>query len=388
MKKVCWRSDSRRFFGYNVGKMAYLKRISIKGFRSIKEADIELGLLNVLIGANGSGKSNFIAFFKMLNEVMARNLGAYVGASGSAEAILYLGPKTTSEIDAEIEFEAKFGTMLYRIRLVYAADDSLVFAEDSPYMISEDRKRTLLQDFGSGHRESKIANGELGEVPSFRQALSRYLCRPYHFHDTSPTAAIRRHGHVGDNHQLRPDAGNLAAMLYAYRQTSDLVYRRIVSAIRKILPEFDDFDLQPDRLNPNEIALAWRRVGADYQFGPHQFSDGSLRAMAILTLLLQPEKELPDVIILDEPELGLHPYAIAIIAGLLRAASISSQVIVATQSQAFLDHFAPSEIVVVDADKNGSHFKRLEEEELKDWLADYSIGELWDKNVIGGGPLS
>jgi predicted ATPase len=212
-------------------------------------------------------------------------------------------------------------------------------------------------------------------------------CRVYHFHDTSATARVRQYGYIGDNRWLMSDAGNLAAMLYAYRERSEMVYRRIVSTIRKVMPEFADFDLEPDRLNARDIALNWRKQGADYLFGPHQISDGTLRAMAMITLFLQPENDLPDVIILDEPELGLHPHALGIVAGLMRAASLNTQVIIATQSQAFLEYFEPSEIVVVESGDGQSHFRRLKADQLQEWLEDYSIGELWARNVLGGGPL-
>jgi predicted ATPase len=184
-----------------------------------------------------------------------------------------------------------------------------------------------------------------------------------------------------------PDAGNLAAILYAYREKYPIVYKRIVSTIRKIMLEFDGFDLEPSRLNPNDIFLNWRKRGRDYLFGPHQISDGTLRAMAIVTLFLQPESDLPNVIILDEPELGLHPHALEIVAGLMRAVSSKTQVIVATQSQTFLNNFATEEIVTVESYNNQSIFRRLEPQKLKDWLEDYSIGELWQRNVLGGGPL-
>ena len=184
-----------------------------------------------------------------------------------------------------------------------------------------------------------------------------------------------------------PDAGNLAAMLFAYRKQSNVVYNRIVSTVRKILPEFDDFDLGPNRLNENEIILNWRKRGFDYLFGPHQISDGALRAMALCTLFLQPEAHRPNVIILDEPELGLHPNALEIVAGLIRASSSKTQVIVATQSQTFLNFFEPSEIVTVECTDGCSEFQRLEAAQLKDWLEDYTIGELWQRNVIGAGPL-
>jgi predicted ATPase len=365
--------------------MAYLKRISIKGFRSIKEADIRLENLNILIGANGSGKSNFISFFKMLGEMMAGRLQTYIATSGGAKSLLYLGPKVSPELSATIRFEAKWGPMEYCIGLLDTADDNLAFAQESPYGVVGD-ELVPWQLLGNGHRESQVANGALGEIPSFKQALSNIAI--FHFHDTSPTAAVRRPSNVNDNHQLRPDAGNLAALLHAFRLTAQKAYQRIVSAIGMVMPGFDDFDLNPDRINPNEIKLNWRKVGSDYLFGPHQISDGSLRAMALITLLLQPKADRPDLIILDEPELGLHPAALEMIAGLIQAASLDSQIIVATQSQSFLDYFKPSEVIVVDADKDGSHFRRLNEEDLKDWLADYSIGTLWEKNVFGGGPFS
>jgi len=200
-------------------------------------------------------------------------------------------------------------------------------------------------------------------------------------------ADIRQARFIHENRWLMPDARNLAPMLFAYKRREDVVYKRIVSTLRKILPEFEDFDLEPSRLNPNEILLTWRKRGSDYLFGAHQISDGTLRAMAIVTLLLQPEDDLPDVIILDEPELGLHPQALEIVAGLIRAASLKSQVIVATQSPTFLNSFEPAEIITVESHQGQSRFRRLEIDQLKDWLDDYSMGELWQRNVLGGGPL-
>jgi predicted ATPase len=151
---------------------------------------------------------------------------------------------------------------------------------------------------------------------------------------------------------------------------------------------FDDFVLEPSRLNPNSILLNWKQLGSDYVLGPHQMSDGSLRAVALIAALLQPDDNLPDLLVLDEPELGLHPYAISILAGLIRAASSKTQVVVSTQSAALVDEFAAEEVIVVESENQQSRFRRLDPEMLKDWLSEYSLGELWEKNVIGGGPLS
>lgn len=249
--------------------------------------------------------------------------------------------------------------------------------------------------FASGfHLKTALDRGGVPEsgAPIERtvKETSRFFSqfRVYHFHDTSETAKIRQPGYIEANQGLYSDGGNLAAMLYLYQQTRPRVYRRIVATIRHIMPMFDDFALEPQRLNPKNILLNWRQIGSEYVFGPHQLSDGTLRAMALITLFLQPAEDLPSVTIVDEPELGLHPHGIEIIAGLIRAASLTSQVILTTQSTTFLDHFDPGEIVVVDDEQGHSLFRRLDPDQLKDWLEDYSVGELWEKNVLGGGPLA
>ena len=371
--------------------MASLRRIEINGFRSIRQATLELRSLNVLIGANGAGKSNFIAFFKMLNEMMAGRLQEYVGRTGRAQSVLHFGPKLTPQIEGLLEFDAGDGKVdTYHLRLFHAANDTLIFADETLDYRKEGWQGPLRppMSLGAGHTETKI--GVLAAEGNPTAKVFRYLlnkCRVYHFHDTSATAQIRQTNYINDNRGLGADAGNLAAMLYAFRLKDDMVYQRIVSTIQKVMPEFEDFDLEPSRLNPNEISLNWRTRGRDYLFGPHQISDGTLRAMALVTLLLQPEEDLPGVIILDEPELGLHPYALEIVAGLIRAASVKTQTIVATQSQTFLNFFEPDEVITVDTAHGESVFRRLSQEELRDWLDDYTIGELWQRNVLGGGPL-
>jgi predicted ATPase len=368
--------------------MAILKTIEVKGYRSLKSVKLELRKLNILIGPNGAGKSNLVSFFKMLNEMMGGRLQQYIATSGYGQSLLYFGPKVTPQLEGQLEFEADNGTDWYNIRLFHAAGDTLVFAEETLRFLQTGYTKPKLVPLGAGHQETRIGE-QAKEGEQTAKIIRRLLnqCRVYHFHDTSPTARVRLNCYINDNRWLMPDAGNLAAMLFAYKKTASVVYQRIVSTVRKIIPEFDDFDLAPSRLNPNDIMLNWRQRGHDYLFGPHQISDGSLRAIALCTLFLQPEEDLPDVIVVDEPELGLHPHALEIVAGLIRAASLRTQVIAATQSQNFLNYFEPSEIITVDAHDGQSIFRRLEPDALTDWLEDYSIGELWQRNVLGGGPL-
>ncbi len=367
--------------------MNKLKWIRIKGYRSIKSTELELGSLNIFIGPNGAGKSNLVSFFKMLTKMMALQLQEYIGTTGQAQSLLHFGSKITPQIESELAFATDKGTDYYKMRLFHAARDTLVFADEAIEFVPTGQTKPRTISLGAGHNETRIREEATKGEPIAR--VIYYLltqCRVYHFHDTSSTARMRGYSYINDNRWLMPDAGNLAAMLFAYREKTNVVYQRIVSAVRTLVAGFDDFCLEPNRLNKNEIMLNWRRRGSDYLFGPHQISDGSLRAMAICTLLLQPDDDLPNVIILDEPELGLHPYALEMIARLMRAASEKTQIIAATQSQNFLNFFDPAEIITV-VHNGASDFRRLEPDKLADWLEDYSIGELWQRNVLGGGPL-
>lgn len=347
--------------------------------------ELELRPINVLIGANGAGKSNFVAFFKLINELMGGRLQQYIGATGRAESNLHFGPKKTLQLEAEMEFEVDNGTDVYRMRLVHAAGDSLIFAEETLSFRGIGYSQPKIVSLGVGHQETRIADRAAEDDPAaktLKHLMDR--CRVYHFHDTSPTARIRQYGYVGHNRPLMPDAANLAAVLYELKSGNETVYRRIVTTIRQVAPFFEDFDLEPT--GAKDIILNWRHRESDLVFGPHQLSDGTLRAICLIALLLQPKDNLPYLIVVDEPELGLHPYALNVIASLFQAASQHMQVVVSTQSGAFLDAFEPEGIVVVERNGEATEFSRPHAEKLDAWMEDYSLGEIWEKNVIGGGP--
>lgn len=370
--------------------MGSLQQISLKGFKSIKSMDLELRSLNVLIGVNGAGKSNLVSFFKMLNEMMGARLQQYIATSGRAHSILHFGTKVTPQMEATLKFEDDNGTDTYQMRLFNVAGDTLVFAEEQLSFLGKGwggPPKTV--DLGSGHQETRIKD-EAEKDERLAKDLRHLLnnCRVFHFHDTSPTARARQYCYVGDNRWLMPDAGNLAAILHELKNKEQgTAYRRIVTTIRRIAPFFNDFELEPSGSNNKDIILNWSQKDSDQVFGPHQLSDGTLRAISLVTLLLQPVENLPNVIIVDEPELGLHPAAKTIIAGLFKKASHHCQVIVATQSAALLDAFDPEDVIVVERDAKASSFKRLDTLALKDWLDEYSVGQLWEKNVLGGGPF-
>ena len=371
--------------------MSKLNSITIRGYRSIKEATLELRAINVLIGANGAGKSNLISFFKMMNELMAERLQRFVASTGHATANLYFGPKTTPQLEAELEFETDQGHVdTYRMRLFHGAPDALIFAEERLSFQRPNFSNPRIELLGTGHKETLIGSTAVGRSRKARTAkVFKYLlddCRVFHFHDTSSTSRVRNYGYVGHDKPLLADAGNLAAVLYRMRTVEPISYRRIVATIRQIAPFFDDFVLEPTGRDGKDIILNWRHRESDLVFGPHQLSDGTLRAICLISLLLLPSGERPSLIVIDEPELGLHPYAVSVLASLCRSASEESQILISTQSSAFVSDFEPQDIVVVERTDQSSTLARPDQELLEAWLDDYSLGEIWEKNVIGGGP--
>ena len=371
--------------------MSKLNSITIRGYRSFEEATLELRPLNVLIGANGAGKSNLISFFKMMNELMAGRLQQYVALTGYATANLHFGPKTTPQLEAELQFETDQRHVdTYRMRLFHGASDSLIFAEERLSFQSPSFRTPRNELLGEGHKETLIGSTALrcGAKASTARVFKYLLdgCGVFHFHDTSSTSRVRNSGYVGHDKPLLADAGNLAAVLYRLRTVRPGVYRRIVASIAQIAPFFVDFVLDPNGREGRYIILNWRHRGSDLVFGPHQLSDGTLRAICLISLLMLPSEERPSLIVIDEPELGLHPSAVKILADLCRSASEDSQILISTQSSTFVSCFDPADIVVVERDGESSTLARPDEKALDAWLEDYSLGEIWEKNIIGGGP--
>lgn len=372
--------------------MTSLRRVQIRGFKSIRELDVELGPLTVLIGANGAGKSNLVSFFKMLSFAMTGALQEWVGRNGGADALLHYGAGTTPRMEGSFEFETPAGTNAYAFSLAHAAGDTLIFTDESVQFARRNHPGNPIGgSLGAGHRESLLTQAahKGDKTAHVAQAV---MCRWkfYQFHDTSPEASARQHHYIEDNSYLRADAGNLAPFLHRLGTTHPQHYDRIVSTIRLVAPFFGDFELQPSALNGERIMLNWRERDRDVLFGPHQLSDGTLRFMALATLFLQPSELLPNLIVVDEPELGLHPYAINALADIVRAVSLSCQVLLSTQSATLVDCFAPEEIVVVDREAGASQFRHVDVDALSEWLddydCDYSLSELWMKNLLGGRP--
>lgn len=366
--------------------MVKLDKISIKGYKSIQNLEnFDLTNLNILIGANGSGKSNFISVFKLLADIYDENLQFHVQKNGGVDALLHYGRKKTDRISMKFDF----GLNAYQFTLIPTVDNRFVFENEtiflpeifdsytrSPKIIGKNQSESLV-------KSSSPLNPSLSNSSLFIKLALESL-RVYHFHDTSDTAKVKQFHSAYDDLRLKEDAANLAAFLKRLKQKFPENYHQIVKTIRLVAPFFSEFVHREDEAN---IQLEWlERGNPDTPFKAHVLSDGTLRFICLATLLLQPFQLMNDTILIDEPELGLHPYALAVLADLIKRASEKKQLIISTQSVELINHFSADDIIVVDRVNDASTFKRLDAKRLSDWLDDYSLGELWTQNVLGGRP--
>ena len=364
-----------------------LDYLSVTGFRSLGSIQkLEIKPINVLIGSNGAGKSNFIGVFEFLRRIRRGELQDFVRASGGAEKILHFGSKTTRSIDLHLSFQNELNQ--YNLQLDVTDDDSLFPAYEIVSYWEKDHYQQPVDDWlrpRDDGREAGISEDAARGIKSWVQhRLDNF--RIYHVHDTSSTSPLRKASNLNDNRYLRQDGANLPAFLYLLKRRYPESYKLIRNSIQLAAPYFEDFLLEPDELNQEMIRLSWKHKGSDQYFDASSLSDGSLRFIALSTLLLQPRKFRPSVILVDEPELGLHPYAITMLASLVRHASETTQVILSTQSAQLLDHFDPAEVLVADRLEGKTNLKRLDSLDLESWLEHYSLGQLWEKNEIGGRP--
>jgi predicted ATPase len=356
-----------------------LGAVTIEGYTSIRSARVDLGAMTVLVGPNGAGKSNFVSALEMLGRIVDEDLQLFVGLRGGAGSLLHGGPKSTA---IRVKVESPPNT--YEARLVPSARDELIFETEEISYHGPGPDRPFSRRLGRGHRETTLhrESGEQGE-----QSIATHVvnildgCRVYHFHDTSRTAPVKLFGDPADNVALAPDAANLASYLGRLAEADGRAYQRIVRSVRQVAPFFRDFVLVEERPG---LRLRWRQLGMDGVLGPEALSDGTLRFVCLATLLLQPDP--PPLVVLDEPELGLHPFALVQLAGLLRSASTRSQIVIATQSVPLVDQFDVADIVIVEREEGASIFHRPDPDRLAAWRNDYSLGELWQKNVLGGVP--
>jgi predicted ATPase len=360
----------------------HLQHIAIKGYKSIKSLDLDMNNINILIGANGAGKSNFISMFTFLSQLSHGRLRTYVEQQGFANTFFHFGAKHTPKINLDL----KVANNGYHVDFIHGtSDDVLIFEQEYCTINTSSRHWAIQGSLG----ETGLLSGSKVKSTPIREYTREYLedCRVYHFHDTSENAGFKKASDLTASDFLYRDAKNLASFLYRLRQEYPKSYHDIITAIQTVTPFFHDFYLEPrGREGDKKILLKWLHQVHEEPFSAHQLSDGTARFICLATLLLQPQELRPNTIILDEPELGLHPAALIVLADIIKVICKENQLICSTQSADFANLFAPEDFIVVDQIKGVSTFKRPDVDGLKHWLDDYGMGDIWCKNLIGGRP--
>lgn len=360
-----------------------ITRIEIQGYKSIKSLEIDLRPINILLGGNGVGKSNFISIFSLIRNIYNQNLQNYLQKKGGANSFLHFGSKVTKQIEVSLFFKSPGGNENQFSVLLDIGQNTLFLKS----------VKTAFKSGGNWHYKEFEKNVLESQFSQIRENQAYYVNNRlkefdvYHFHDTSDTSPIKGLSDLKDNHYLKRDGSNLAAFLYYLKLKEPKHFKRIEMMVKSIAPFFDRFDLEPNFLNENKIELEWKEIGyPDSYFNAYHLSDGTLRFICLATLLMQPNP--PETIIIDEPELGLHPVAINKLAAMIRKASEKVQVILSTQSTNLIDNFSPEDIIVTDREGSESVFKRLRSEDLSSWMNDYTLGDLWGQNKLGAQPYS
>ncbi|MGH7244749.1 MAG: AAA family ATPase [Phycisphaerales bacterium] len=362
---------------------AMLDKLTIKGFKSIERLEaFKLGKINVLIGANGAGKSNFVEFFRLLRAMVELRLQEHVRKNAPADGFFYNGIKETTHIESEMFF----GQNRYAFKLEPTADGSLFVAHEETQYLGSAYTNTIArasQESGLvAHKNDPGLRSAHGPNWWVWSAVSSW--QVYHFHDTSTSAGMRRYVGIDQSETLASDASNLAAFLMKLRDEEEDRYAVLIKTIRRIAPFFNDFLLTPATgKREDQVRLRWKRKDSDYVFSPGHLSDGTIRFICLATVLTQSKP--PATVVLDEPELGLHPEAIAVLGGLMRSASSRMQIIIATQSPILLNEFEADQVITVDQIDGASRFQRLDSSDLERWLTDFTVGDLWQKGNIRGG---
>jgi predicted ATPase len=243
--------------------------IEIQGYKSLKNVKLDLAPINILIGANGSGKSNFISFFEFLNKLYERNVQEYIALKGGLEKILFQGSKVTDKIHSHISFNNEKNGYSFTLQ---AASGNMIFTSEDLWYNGNS------WSIYNKSTEAKVRTNGEGRAKYINQHLNSF--RKYHFHDTSKNSAFTHTSHVdNDSYFLYEEGGNLASFLFAIFNDNKIVYNRIVKTIQSIAPFFADFFFYPN--NEGFLRLQWKSKFSSTIYGVNDLSDGTIRFIAL-----------------------------------------------------------------------------------------------------------
>lgn len=363
-----------------------LERIIATNYKSFRTLDLPIKQVNVLIGANGAGKSNIQRLFGMIKSIVNQEFQAYIDKSNGSGAILHYGHMKSDLINITIWFKHDNNlSSAYHCKLV-PAEKSMKLVNETIYVRDSSKfsDPIVYCEHDNITTESHLPHwANISDIP--RQILDAIRSwHIYNFNDSSALARAKQPCNLDDNLCLAPDASNLPAYLDMLRNKYPKNYDSIVQTIRMVNPSFSDFFLRRHPFIFNHVELMWKENNTDFIFNANMLSDNMLRFIFLTTLFLQPREMLPSLIVLDNADLGLHPYAIVLLAEMIHSVTVTdrTKVVLSTQSATLIDQFEHEDILLVELDHGISMVRRIDQNKIVPWLAEYSLGELWQKNVL------
>jgi predicted ATPase len=382
-------------------------RLSVRGYRRLKAVDVPLRRLNVLIGANGVGKTSILDVFRLLGASADRRLVASVLEAGGLRSIL-TADGSTSSLEFRIAFQPESeGDINYEFSLTeegalqalsignerLAQDQSLrhpaVLIETTagwPYYHTGNGLVTVLSDAAYDRSSYDRAETALSQSPPRTEAITfrnkiASISAIYHALDVSQRAPVKGPQRLYPTRIPSVDGADLLSCLWTIRETDHGRYEDIENSLRAAFQNFEKLEFPP--VAAGMFGLGWRDSTFARPLYASELSEGTLRFLWLATLLQSPE--LPAVTLIDEPEVSLHPEMMRIITELMRGAAERTQLVVATHSDRFVRFLRPEELLVCDLDESGGMTTQWADElNLKAWLEDYTLDQLWSKGILGG----
>ncbi len=372
---------------------------------------VKLQPLNILIGPNGSGKTNFIEALALLR-ALPTDFQAAVRAAGGADELLWKGCDTRRSASLEAQcfsefFESIDCVRFYSMNFYSINFDPFIIKEQIMEKSKDDKNpaKTDLYKHDLDKSESFIVSGkpekthldkfdisatqsvfsqvkDRNKYPELHRLGQRFgniaLFRDWTFGPHSVARAPRRTDDPSD--RLMPDGRNLALVLQEILHRDS---RAFDAAMKRFLPRYERLST---RVIGGRIVFYLHEEGLDGAISADRISDGTLRFLAILAAIFAPDP--PSLLCIEEPELGLHPDAVALLGELLVEASERMQIVVATHSETLLSAVSGQveSVLVCENDGRGTEMRHLEYDRLKMWLDDYLLGDLWRMGELGGNP--
>lgn len=359
----------------NMRNKTLIKKLKLQNFLSYQKEEIELQSLNVLIGTNGSGKSNLIEAFRLLKAIPT-DLMLPIRQGGGVNEFLWKGknsvvPTATlgvvlNNTEQDFYYELNFSSANQKLEILKEVIGNTE--------VNKEERLSLEQSVvAKGLLNSNLINQELFYLKNQFSDIGFY--RDWHLGQGS---TLRKPQHTDlPEHPLEEDGSNLGVVLNNLQY--QLHSQNILQQFKKFYPTAQELSI---KIYGGTVQIFIRENDFSQPIPAPRLSDGTLHYLFLMALLLDPNPA--PLLCIEEPELGLHPDVLPTIAEILIEASQRTQLIVTTHSDILISALPPESVLVCERDNNGSNLSRLNPEQLKEWLENYTIGDLWLMGEIGG----